>query len=731
MKRREFLRGSAILSVGVVFGPGCASMPAPLAAGKWTANGWIQVFADERIVFYNDRAEMGQGVFTSQTMMVAEELGVPLTSIDVQFAPVGEAYRVPGGFGQNTGASNSTRAFFVPLREGAAAVREALHRAAAQSLRVPVDEIVQSGASGRRFGTKGGQVQIQMADLLDDASRLMRRTGRPRPSSQWRLLGQSPERLDAAAKSFGEAQFGIDTQVDGLRYASVWRGLGPQEKEKVKTQLQEQVGDGLTVLVIEAGVALVGENTWEPMAALKKAQTSTWGQALLRRGGWTTKSLREELSQALFHGKGARARDEGNVESANGEILFSSRFSFPYLPHETMEPMNSTAHVRVAEGKPESAEIWVPTQALDAAQAAAASVLGLSEKLVRANMTFMGGGFGRRGAVDFVTDAVELSWKLAAPIKVTWSREDDMRYGQFRPGMEHELVLKSDGQQITSWHHRVAGASILAARLPNLISATSKTQGAIAEVVTDVLFDGHWVPDPIAVECAHKLTYDIDNVRVEHIQCDPGVPVTFWRANGAGFNAFVLEVGINEAARKLDRDPVEFRLELLGKHPRERGVLDAAAQMSGWGTRVLPAGHALGVAVQMSHSTYVAHVAEVSVEENKPRVHRVWVAVDCGQVLNPDGVRQQMEGGVIYGLSAALHQTLDWEGGCLVQSNFHDVPIMRMHEAPEVEVQILESDMPPSGVGEACVPPIAPAVANGLRALGYGPFSSLPLVIRS
>lgn len=731
MKRREFLRGSAILSVGVVFGPGCASLPDSIDDGKWTANGWIQVFADERIVFFNDRAEMGQGVFTSQTMMVAEELGVPLDSIDVEFAPVGEAYRVPGGFGQNTGASNSTKAFFVPLRQGAAAVREALHRAAAKRLRVAVAEIVQSGEKGRLFGARGGKVQITMGDLLDDARGLMRAKGTPRASSAWRVLGKSPVRLDAEAKTFGEAKFGIDTQLPGMRYASVWRGLRPTEKDKVHARLAKELGDELDVVLIDAGVALVGENTWEPMAALRNAQSSSWGQAILRSGTWTTQSLQDELSQAVVKGKGARARDVGDVTSAKGEILFASRFSFPYLPHETMEPMNSTAHVFVKDGRPEGAEIWVPTQSLDAAQSAAASLLDLAPNRVKANMTFMGGGFGRRGGVDFVVDAVELSWKLKAPVKVTWSREDDMRFGQFRPGMEHELVLKSDGEKITSWHHRIAGASILAAQLPNLMSATSKTQGAIAEMVTDVLFDNHWVPDPIAVECAHEVTYDIANIRVEHVQCDPGVPVTFWRANGAGFNAFVLEVGINEAARKLKRDPVVFRRELLAEHPREKRVLEAAAEMSGWGTRQLPAGRALGVAVQMSYSTYVAHVAEVSVEGNTPRVHRVWVAVDCGQVLNPDGVRQQMEGGVIYGLSAALHQKLDWEGGCPVQSNFHDVPIVRMHESPEIEVQIIPSDLPPTGVGEACVPPIAPAVANGLRALGYGPFSSLPLVIRS
>jgi isoquinoline 1-oxidoreductase/isoquinoline 1-oxidoreductase beta subunit len=735
VKRRAFLKSSACFSVAVALGPACATSRGALRRdGALEASAWIRFYPDDRVVFSLDKSELGQGVYTSHTMMVAEELNLEPSSIEVELAPADPRLAGPAGRGQSTGASTSTKLAFKPLRERAAAAREALVAAAADHFGVTPERIFQDDDDGRSFRVAGrADASVRLGALIELAPKHLRARGEPKPRQQWRWLGKPHPRLDARAKTTGEAVFGVDVDVPGLRYASVWRGLSAEQRGQVAARLRVELKDspaaGVDVVELSEGVALVGANTWEPMQRLKTAQASEWGQAILRSGSVDNAAVDKALGDALADGKAARARDDGDWGRAEGENALRWRFSFPYVPHQTMEPMNATAHVHRRDGEIVGADLWVSTQGPDIAQAAAARVLGIDAERVRTHTTFAGGGFGRRGSWDYVVEPVELSAKLDAPVRVTWSREDDIQFDWFRPASAHRLEVKVDGGEITGWYHRVAAPPLLSEVIARFLEPRSVVQAGIARFATGVLFDNNLVAAPIAVECASDLPYAIKNLRVEHVAVDPGLPITFWRANGAGFNAFVFETAIDEVARQLERDAIDFRLRLLGEHPRHRAVLEAVREASGWGQRALPAGHALGVALVSSYDSYVAQVAEVSVVDGAPRVHRVWVAIDCGIALNPDGVAQQMESGVIYGLSAALHQRLDFAGGRPVQSNFHDVPLLRMHEAPDVETIVLDSDEEPTGVGEPGVPPIAPAVANALRTLGHGPFDRLPLAL--
>jgi CO/xanthine dehydrogenase Mo-binding subunit len=726
VKRRDFLKGTACFSVAVVLGPSCATRRgALLADGSAELSAWIRIYADDRVVYVFDRAEMGQGVMTSHTMMVAEELGIPPSSVELETAPVDKRYNNPAGSGQNTSASNSTRGAFEPLRKAASGARQALLLAAAEKLNAKPDAL---GQKGRAFFLKGDpDTQVRFGELVERAPRHMPKEGKPKAPSEWQWVGKDHPRLDAAAKVFGKAQYGSDHHVPGLQYATLWRELSPTQRKTVKKKLAENLSSDLRVVEVPSGIAVVGPNTWGPLNAIRQAMASDWGQAVLRSGSLNTEAIRRELSRALTRKDAAEARDDGNFEKDDGKSILKWHFSFPFLPHQTMEPMNCTARVDFQGEKPTSAELWVSTQGLDTTAKVAARILGIDASRVKANQTLVGGGFGRRGDYEFVEEAVEIAFAIKAPVRVTWSREQDILFDRMRPATEQLVEAKVKDGRFSGYYHRVAGPSLLGEAIPRLLQPGSPKTAGLAKMVTGVLFNNEWAAGPIAVECLTDLPYAIPNLRVEHAQVEAAYPITFWRANGAGFNAFVFEHVMDEVARHLKKDPVSFRLEMLEKSPRHAAVLKAAAEASGWGKRELAAGRALGAAVVMSYETYVAQVAEVSVEEERIRVHKVWVAVDCGTAIHPDGVRQQMESGVIYGLSAALHQKLDFQGGRPAQSNFHDVPILRMNEAPEVETVIVNSGEKPTGIGEPGVPPIAPAVANALRALGHGPFRALPL----
>jgi CO/xanthine dehydrogenase Mo-binding subunit len=401
---------------------------------------------------------------------------------------------------------------------------------------------------------------------------------------------------------------------------------------------------------------------------------------------------------------GQEARKEGDADAvlAAAAKTVDAVYQVPFLEHACMEPMNATAHVRA-----DACEIWAPTQNPGGAQATGARLTGLPASKVTVHTTLLGGGFGRRGEQDFIVDAVETAKAVGVPVKVMWTREDDIQHGFYRPATYNvfRAALDETGKP-TAWWSRVVGPGIL----------VQKGRGAPGMTI-----------DPAAMEGVRNFAYAVPNVRVEWVNKDLGIPLGFWRSVGPSQNGFIVESFVDELAHAAGADPVEYRRMLLSKSPRHRGVLDLAAQKASWGTP-LPPGRARGVAVGFSYGSYAAHVAEVSVNENgRPRVHRIVAAIDCGIAVNPDQVRAQMEGGAIYALTAALHGEITIDGGRVKQSNFHDYPLLRMSESPAIEAYILDSGEPPGGLGEPGVPTVAPAVCNAIFALTGKRIRRLPI----
>ena len=748
MNRRQFLAGSA-LGVAGALGIGVFVLPAldghrvvidrfddgSLVVLK--PNAWIRLYSDNRIVLVLARNEMGQGVYTTHPTLIAEELGVSPKTIEVEFAVVDDVYDEPSLGVQLTGGSLSTKGAFGPLRKLGAAVREALTAAAAQNLGVSVEDIQQEDRTF--FGRADPTRQVTMGNLLEVAAELVNSEGTPKPRQDWAWLGKPQPRLDTPAKVFGEAVFGLDVAMPGLRYASLWRRLRPADAARAVTRLKADAGPSLEVIGPEAlaeidpthsTIAVVGPNTWEPMTLLKAAQAD-WGAVML--GGnndWSTESITASLDSDLNGDDNVSARNDGDFSAADADHTISAGFRFPYLPHMTMEPMNCTAWVKSApdsRGAAAIVEIWIPTQAPYGSLRRAAALAGVDEDRVQFHQTFIGGGFGRRVDMDFVVEAVVVSKILGAPVKVTWMPEDDHRHGRFRPGSHHKVSIKLNQGKIVGWYHRIASQSVMSQFISGFITDTTPW---LPEFVGDAaawLSDLGLFPADMAVQTAKDMPYAVDNILVEHALNDTGIPVGFWRSNSSSTNTFVIETLIDEAAEALGEDPIEFRRGLLKEHPEYGATLDALIGLTDAAGEV-PVGRARGMAIVKCYDTVVAMIAEVSVSDTlRPRVHRVFVGVDCGTPLNPNIIEQQVESSVVWGLSATLHGDLKWAAGVPQSSNFHDHEVLRLPETPEIMVAIVPSIRPPVGIGEPAVPAVAPAVANAYRRLGLGPIRELPI----
>ena len=732
--RRRFLKASVVgggaLALGFVVGPVVgryrrqgAIRAAADETGEFRPNAWLVIHPDERIVFTLDRVEMGQGTMTSHPMLIAEELEVDPASVEVEFAVADRRYAHPEFGLQITGGSSSVRTSWEQLRHAGAVAREMLRGAAAENWGVPLAEClatrgaVEHAATGRSC-TYGSLTRLAARQSIPEP--LLK------PAEKHTVVGTALDRVDAPMKVDGSAVFGIDVTLPGVLNAAVIR-----PPVHGATVVSFDVGaaerrPGVTAVVeIPGGVAVVADRYWQARAALDDV-TVEWGGG---RPDLDTPSMTEQLRR-LTAAPGKTVRDDGDAEAvlaaAAGDYL-EAVYDVPHLAHAPMEPQNCTAHV---EG--DRCEIWAPTQVPGVAQAAVATALDIPRENVVVHTTFLGGGFGRRLVADFVLEAAHLSRRIGGPVKVVWSREDDMCHSMYRPQVRHLLraVLDEDGTPL-AWHHRVAAPSLLEAIVPQWLPAI------VPDAVPDVMsrgvsrmaggaFRGEWVADPTSTEGASDTPYAVKNLRVELAKHDPGVPIGFWRSVGHSHTAFAVESFIDEVAEAAGRDPLELRQELLGDAPRNRGVLEAAAEHAGWGAP-LPPERFRGIAQHCSFETYVAEVAEVSVEAGRIRVHRVVCAVDCGRVINPDIVRAQMESGIVFGLAAALKQRISYVDGHVEQSNFHDFEMLRMNEMPEIEVVIVPSTEEPTGVGEPGVPPIAPAVANALAAATGRRIRTLPI----
>jgi isoquinoline 1-oxidoreductase beta subunit len=625
-------------------------------------------------------------------MLVAEELDADWTRVRVEQAPADKAYANPVYGFQFTGDSTSIRGHWTPMRKAGAAAREMLVAAAAGTWGVGPSEC--RTEAGAVVGP-GGRT-LAYGDLADKAGTLPVPTEpKLKHPKDFRLLGTPARRLDSPPKVDGTGRFGMDVRLPGLLTAVLARPPSPGAKllsvDDSKARAVPGVRDIIRIL---QGVAVLADGTYQALQG-RDALVLSWDKGDF--AGVSTASVSRRLHDALGR-EGAAA-----LATARAARTIEATYELPYLAHACMEPMNCTAWVRADE-----AEVWAGTQAPGPHQGAVASITGLAPAKVRIHTQYLGGGFGRRFAGDFIVEATLLSQAAGRPVKVVFTREDDTRAMHFRPASVATLRagLDESGRPV-SFSARIASPSV-----------------AIASGIATELKNGI---DPLAVQGIAGSSYDFSNARVEYVREEPGYQVWFWRSVGHSQNCFFLESFVDEMAAAAGQDPLEFRRSLLADKPRHRGALELAAQKAGWG-QPLPAGVHRGIALTHSFGSHVAEVAEVSVgADGQVKVHRVVAAVDCGQVVNPQIVRRQVEGAIVYGLSAALYGRIDLKDGEVVQGNFDDYPVMRMKHMPKVEVHIVPSTEDPSGVGEPGLPPAAPAVCNAIFAATGRRIRQLPI----
>ena len=704
LTRRALLKGSAALGAGLVIGfrlpLDAAAQPAPATPGVFAPNQWLRIDRDGIVTITNSVPEMGQGAMTATPMIIADELDADWSKIRTEQAPANpKLYANPVTGNQSYGGSRGVRDHLEMWRKAGAAARQMLKQAAAQEWNVPESEVetepgvVIHRPSGRR---------LMYGQLVDKASQLpVPQNPTLKTKDQFRYIGKEGiARLDIPVKTDGRAIYGMDVKVPGMLIASIERcPVFGGTVQSLDATAAKAVPGIKHVVQVSNGVAVVASSFWSALQG-RRALKVTWDEGAM--AALTSAQISKQY-ETMSKQPGQVARNEGNAEQALGAggKVVEAVYQVPFLEHACMEPMNATAHVI-----PNGVTLWVPTQNPGGHQALAAKIAGVPVERVEVVTTLLGGGFGRRGEPDFVTDAVETSKAVGAPVKVIWTREDDIQHGFYRPATYNvfRAALDANGQPV-AWWNRIVGPGIL-------IQKGRAPKGTI---------------DPAAVEGARNHPYDIPNIRVEWVEKDFGVPVGFWRSVGSSQNAFITESFVDELAHAAGKDPYEYRRALLGKAPRHLAVLDAAAKGAGWGTP-LPAGRARGIAVAFSYGSYAAHVAEVSVApDGGVRVHRFVCAIDCGIAVNPDQVRSQMEGGAIYALTATLYGKITLDKGRVQQSNFHDYPMLRIGEAPAVETIIVDSGQAPGGLGEPGVPPVAPAVTNAIFALTGKRIRTLPI----
>jgi len=696
--RRDFLRTSAAVSGGLwisAWVPELANAAAKTAAaaGKvFAPNAFVRIAADESVTVIANHSEMGQGIYTSLPMLLNEELEADWSKITVEPAPVDAAYNHTVFGLQMTGGSTTTPSEWERFRRMGAMARVMLVEAAAQKWGVAASScrvekgVVIHAESGKK-ATYGS--------LADAASQLKPPANVPlKDPKQFTLIGKPVRRLDTPSKVNGTAQFGLDVRLPGMVYAVVARPpVFGGKVVSVDAAETLRIPGVRAVEQVPSGVTVVAEKFWAAKVGRDKLKIA-WDDG--ENAALSTTKMREEFSK-LSATPGAVARKAGDPAAAlaGAAKTITAEYDVPYLAHAMMEPLNCVVDLR-----PDSCEIWTGTQFETVDRLNAAKVAGLPPEKVQIHTTLLGGGFGRRAnpASDFVVEAMHVAKVAKAPVKVVWTREDDLAGGWYRP-MWHDRFaagLDADGNPI-AWTHTIVGQSI--------------TQGTPFEAYT--IKDG---VDSTSVEGAADILYGIPNLQVDLHSPKIGVPVQWWRSVGHSHTGFSVEGFFDEVAHAGGKDPFELRRKLLANQPRMLAVLELAAEKAGWG-KPLAKGRGRGIATHFSFDSYVAQVVEASVEKDGTvRVHRVVCAVDCGRAINPDVVKAQMEGGIIFGLTAALKTEITLEQGRVQQTNFHDYPMLRMFESPDIEVHIVPSEANPTGVGEPGVPPVASALANAIFA---------------
>ena len=704
--RRTFLAVSAAAGGGLLMGlylPGLSRIAEAATETKTFApNAFIRIGTDDVVTVMVNKSEMGQGVYTSLPMLIAEELEANWRKVRVEAAPVDPAYNHAAWGIQATGGSTSVATEWERLRKAGATARMMLIAAAAAHWKVDPNSC--RAENGHVIHSPTNR-HLPFGALAAAAAMLIPPSEVPlKDPRNFKLLGRPTRRLDSADKVTGKALFGLDVRLPGMLTAVIARApVFGGKIVSVKEERAKGISGVKAVVQVPSGVAVVANGFW-PAKQGRDALEIQWEDGSAAK--LSTSGLREHYAQ-LAKTAGSVAKKEGDPAKAleRAATRIDAEYAVPYLAHAPMEPLNC-----VIDFKPDRCEIWTGTQFQTADRAAAAAVLGLKPEQIKLHTMLLGGGFGRRANKDsdFVVEAAHVAKAMRVPVKVVWTREDDIRGGYYRPMWYDRIAagLDEKGWPI-AWRHTIVGQSI----------------------VTGSPFENAMVKDGVdvsSVEGAADLPYAIPNLHVDLHSPKSDVPVLWWRSVGHSHTAFVVESFMDELANAAGKDPFEFRRALLGEHLRHRAVLELATEKGNWG-RPLPAGLGRGLAVHKSFGSFVAQVAEVSVVGGRVKVDRVVCAVDCGMTVNPDTIRAQMESGIVFGLTAALYGEITLKEGRVQQSNFHDYPLLRINEMPKVEVYIVPSTQPPSGVGEPGVPPIAPAVCNALFAATGKRIRSLPI----
>lgn len=742
ISRRQFLIAGTAVGGGLLVG--CASPSPenrlgskadfPEANGEIALNGWVKISPDGKVTVAVPRSEMGQGVLTSLPMLLVEELDARWEDVTVEQAPVARIYAntallinvIPFGVDddslmarvarssmqrmgyalslQVTGGSSSIRDAWEPLRLAGATARGMLIRAAAQKWKVRADDCI--AENGVVIYPDTGH-KMTFAELAKSAAEQEVPRDVPfKDPSKYKLIGKPVKRLDIPSKTNGSAQFGIDTRLDGLLYATIAQ---PPVFGATVTSFDASAASKMRGVVkvfkIRDGVVVVANSWWrakQAMAEVKISYSSTDHDKL------SSADIRKQFEQALQDQSGFGFTNKGDAKDAlkDASKVIESTYWAPYLAHAAMEPVNCVAQV---QGK--KVEVWASTQSPSLAKWKAAQVADVDMEHVTLHVPLLGGGFGRRLEIDMVEQAVAIAKELdGKPVKLVWTREEDTQHDMYRPAaLSHfQAAIGKDGR-VSAWSNKLVAQSIGYASVKRLMPMAAAD-----------------TPDKNQIEGAFDIPYGFEHISVKQVRPQVPVPVGSWRSVGHSYNAFFTESFIDELAYAVGQDPYAYRKSLLNEHPRHRIVLQTAAEKAGWG-KPLPPGVARGIALHESFGSICAQVAEVSVFEGAVKVHRVVCAIDCGIVVNPDTVEAQMQSSIVFGLSAALFGEITIADGRVEQSSFPSYDVVHMSHMPKVETHIVRNTHAPGGVGEPGTPPIAPAVANAIYALTKQRIKSLPI----
>ncbi len=708
LSRRQFLVGSGGIAIGVAFGvPALTASKKALAQGAGLApNQWVTIATDGTISILSPGSEMGQGTLTAMPLCLAEDLDADWSRVKAVQSPHNPKLfgnKLFGGI-MATGASRTTRGYYELLRLAGAQTRLILVNAAAEKWSVPAAEltteksVVMHRASGRSMGYG------EIAGFATVPAQLPQVTpAMLRPAKDFRLIGKDVARVDLADKTRGAAKYGIDTRIEGMIHGAVLRA--PVQKDRpvtVDDTAARAVKGFIKTVTLPYGVGVLADSTWAAKRA-KDALKVTWANAAPAKSynsdavgrDYVAAASDPDLSKA---GVEVEKHGAGNANIKGAARVLKADFIAEHSAHMCLEPMNATARFTG-----DKLEIWSPTQSPSIATFACAGVLKMPPANITVNTTLLGGGFGRRVDADFTIDAALLAREAdGRAVKVTWSREDDVRNDKFRPLVGQHLEVGLDAaNNIVGWHHRLAGESIYARASPGAFKAAGGKDAPFHE--------------------GAEILYDVKDLLIEYARQERGIDVGFWRAVGGGYSKHAVETMIDEVALVNKADPVEYRLGLLAKHPRAQAVIREVAQMADW-KKKRPAGRALGIAYSDMWETHIAEVVEVSVDKKNGAitVHQVWAAVDTGIAVLPQNVSTQVEGGIVYGISGALKEQVTFKDGVPQQSNFHDYQVLRMNEVPPITVKVMVTDNAPGGVGECGLPPVAPAIANAVAKLTGG-----------